>query len=179
MEIIEEGPLKVKQGEAAGWLEVTRRESNCLTTLKVLEMICDLFQVCAPGRRGGGRHIVQERHRARERNEYCKCPFPASLGSCLSQEVWDGVEGENNRGIILSELQWERAGGLVMRKWKGKGGGKESHGPLETPLLHIIAGSAEKGASISMELRWNSKHRWWEANKKKVTQACLMILQVS
>lgn len=28
---------------------VTRRESNCLTTLKVLEMICDLFQVCALG----------------------------------------------------------------------------------------------------------------------------------
>lgn len=30
----------------------SRRESNCLTTLKVLEMICDLFQVCALGGKG-------------------------------------------------------------------------------------------------------------------------------
>lgn len=36
-------------------MEVTRRESNCLNTLTVLEMICDPFQVCAlegEGRRG-------------------------------------------------------------------------------------------------------------------------------
>ena len=86
MEIIQEGPLKVKRGAAAGWLEVTRRESNCLTTLKVLEMICDLFQVCVLEGRVE-RHIVQESHREKERNECRKCQFPAAAGSRLSQEV--------------------------------------------------------------------------------------------
>lgn len=85
MGIIEEGPLQVEQGEVAGALEVTRRESNCLTTLKVLEMICDLFQVCALEGRG-------ESHGARERNDWCKCPFPAAAGSCLSATRKCGME---------------------------------------------------------------------------------------
>lgn len=65
MEIIEEGPLKVEQGAVSGGLEVTRRESNCLTAFKVLEMICDPFQVCAL--EGGARYILCERGIGQER----------------------------------------------------------------------------------------------------------------
>lgn len=43
--------------------------------------------------------------------------------------------------------------GLVMRKWKGRGGGKESHGPLEPPQPHIMAGGGEGDASSSAEWR--------------------------
>lgn len=53
----------------AGALEVTRRESNCLTALKVLEMICDLFRVCALEGGAGVRDIVCERGMERERGQ--------------------------------------------------------------------------------------------------------------
>ena len=54
MGIIEDGPLLVGQGAVEGVLEVTRRESNCLTTLKALEMTCSKC-VCS---KGGAREIV-------------------------------------------------------------------------------------------------------------------------
>lgn len=83
-------------------VEVTRRESNCLSALKVLEMICDLFRECVleggrGGVGGGARDIVcerseRERERARERNDLCKCPFPVAAGSCLSTARKCGVE---------------------------------------------------------------------------------------
>ncbi len=50
-------------------LGVTSRESNCLTTLKVLEMICDLFQVCALEGGWRARDIVCERGTEQERGQ--------------------------------------------------------------------------------------------------------------
>lgn len=69
MGIIEDGPLKGERGAVAGVLEVTSRESNWLTTLKVLEMICDLLLVCALGRgvrNTGGREPESQRAREQE-----------------------------------------------------------------------------------------------------------------
>lgn len=67
MGVTEEGPPRDEKGAVAGAPEVARRKSNCLTTLEVLEMICDLFQVCAHKRRVGVSDTVCERGMERER----------------------------------------------------------------------------------------------------------------
>lgn len=65
-----------QRGEVSGGRgcrKVTRRKSNCLTTLEVLEMICDLFRVCAHKGRvvvvvgEGESHSVRERGTERGR----------------------------------------------------------------------------------------------------------------
>lgn len=65
MGIIEEGPLEVEKGVVDWALEVTRRESNCLTTLKVLEMTRSK-NVCS---KGGAPEIVCESGMEQERGQ--------------------------------------------------------------------------------------------------------------
>lgn len=68
-----------------GALEVTRRKSNCLTVLKVLEMICDLFQVCALEGGEGGQDACSEREREGQEREMtvANVHFMAAVGSRL------------------------------------------------------------------------------------------------
>ena len=88
----------MEQGEVAGALEVTRRESNCLTTLKVLEMICDLFRVCALEGRGRERESRGARSKREERLLQMAISCRRGVMPERRQEVWDGAEGGITEG---------------------------------------------------------------------------------
>lgn len=92
---------------------VTRRRSNCLSTLKVLEMICDLLPVCVCGNILWGSATEQEKGRKGEMTIanrpgqiFCRCGVRPE-----HQRGGVGWSGRwNNRGIISLG---HRRGGLL------------------------------------------------------------------